>query len=197
MNETLNTIYERRAVRKYEDKPVEKELISQVIDAGRMAPSAINKQPWKFYVVTDKEIIRRFSKEIAKVAAKEMSKMKTKKIIKMAASFFYLSHGLDFLRLDDAIFHGAPVVIFITSPKANEWAALDVGMCAQNMMLAAKSLGLDSCPVGFAKFIEKTDSYTKLRVLELEQVDLAVIIGYGNEHPEVKKRVTDNVFFVE
>ena len=197
MNETLNTIFERRAVRKYEDKPVGKELISQVIDAGRMAPSAINKQPWKFYVVTHKETIRRFSKEIAKVAAKEMSKMKAKKIIRMAASFFYLSHGLDFLKLDDPIFHGAPVVIFITSQKTNEWAALDVGMCAQNIMLAAKSLGLDSCPVGFAKYIEKTDSYAKLRIPEAELVNLAVIIGYGNEHPEVKKRITDNIFFVE
>jgi len=48
------------------------------------------------------------------------------------------------------------VVIFIISPHDNEWASLDVGMCAQNIMLAAKSLGLDTCPVGFGKYVEKT-----------------------------------------
>ena len=45
-NETLKTIYERRAVRAYQDKSVSKEIIEQLLDAGRMAPSAINKQPW-------------------------------------------------------------------------------------------------------------------------------------------------------
>ena len=51
MNDTLKTIYERRAVRKYKDRPVEKHLVEQLLDAGRMAPSAINRQPWKFYVM--------------------------------------------------------------------------------------------------------------------------------------------------
>ncbi len=61
MNETLKTIYEIRAVRKYSDKLVDKEIISQIIDAGRMAPSAINMQPWKFYVLTKQETIEMFS----------------------------------------------------------------------------------------------------------------------------------------
>ena len=56
-NEILKTIYSRRAVRSYKDKPVPKELIEQLLDAGRMAPSAINKQPWnscKKFSSTDK-----------------------------------------------------------------------------------------------------------------------------------------------
>lgn len=43
VNETLQIIYTRRAVRKYKETVVAKELIEQIIDAGRMAPSAINK----------------------------------------------------------------------------------------------------------------------------------------------------------
>ena len=46
ITETGKTIYERRAVRRYKDKPVDRKLIEQVLDAGRMAPSAMNKQPW-------------------------------------------------------------------------------------------------------------------------------------------------------
>ena len=61
-NEKIKIIYERRAVRKFIDKPVERKLIEQVIFAGTMAPSAINKQPWKFYVITNKPNIRNWIK---------------------------------------------------------------------------------------------------------------------------------------
>ncbi len=197
MNETIKTIYERRAVRKYDERPIEKALINEVIEAGRMAPSAINMQPWKFYVLTNKELIKRLSKEISRAAASEISKMKIRKLMKLAASFFYLSHRLDFLKLEDAVFHGAPAVIFISSPKTNEWADLDIGMCSQNIMLAAQSLGLASCPIGFAKYVEKTKSYKKLGIAETEQVIIAIIIGYGVEKPEPKIRLKDNLFFIE
>lgn len=197
MNETIKTIYERRAVRKYDERPIEKALINEVIEAGRMAPSAINMQPWKFYVLTNKELIKRLSKEISRAAVSEFSKMKIRKLMKLAASFFHLSHGLDFLKLEDAVFHGAPAVIFISSPKTNEWADLDIGMCSQNIMLAAQSLGLASCPIGFAKYVEKTKSYKKLGIAETEQVIIAIIIGYGVEKPEPKIRLKDNLFFID
>src|ERR1017187_10222503 len=66
VNETIKTVYERRAVRKYKDIVIERKIIEQLVDAGRMAPSAINKQSWKFYVLTNKEDIKIFSKEISK-----------------------------------------------------------------------------------------------------------------------------------
>ena len=119
-----------------------------------------------------------------------------RKIIKTGKDFLHFSHGSDFLKAEDAIFHGAPVVIFIASPKDNEWASLDVGMCAQNIMLSAKSLGLDSCPVGLAKFVEQTKIYSKLNVPESDHVNLAIVLGYGNEKPEPKERVTGNAVFI-
>ena len=194
-NDVLKTIYKRRAVRKYKDQPVSREIIEQILDAGKMAPSAINKQPWKFYILTDKEDIIEFSKEISKAATKGILKSGVKEIIKTGKDFLHFSHGLDFFKADDPIFHDAPVVIFITSPKDNEWAALDVGMCSQNIMLTAKSLGLDTCPIGLAKFVEQTKSYSKLNIPTSERVNLAIIIGYGNEKVEAKERIKNNVFF--
>src|ERR1035437_1286380 len=82
-NETLKTIYERRSVRKYLNKPVDKAIIEKILDAGRMAPSAINKQPWGFHILTNKETIRTFSKEITKVAAKDfIKKINPRQILK-------------------------------------------------------------------------------------------------------------------
>ena len=197
MNDTIKTIYERRSVRKYKTKPVERNLIWQIVDAGRMAPSAINKQPWGFYILTDKEVIKDFSKEISKAVIKGFIKSGIRGIVKAGKDFFHFSHGIDFLKEEDSIFHGAPVVIFITSPKDNEWATLDIGMCSQNIMLAAKSLGLDSCPVGLGKFVEETKIFSRLNVPNSEQVNLALIIGYGDEHPEAKERMKNNLIFVE
>lgn len=195
-NETIKTIYARRAVRMYKEKAVDKQLIEQLLDAGRMAPSAINKQPWKFYVLTNKEQILKFSKEISKNVALKIPSFGVVDIIKSAASLFNLAHGIDMMRTGDAIFHGAPVVIFITSPKDNEWAGLDVGMCAQNIMLAAKSLGLDTCPVGLAKFVEQTEIYSTLNTSGKEQVQLAIVVGYGNETPPVHERIKNNAVFI-
>jgi nitroreductase len=194
---TLKTIYERRAVRKYKNMPVGKKLIEQVIDAGRMAPSAMNTQSWRFYVFTNRDTIRLLSKEIKKVAAKDFLKSGLRQIIKMAVSLFHMGSNIDFFKTADPVFYGAPVVIFITAPKDNEWAALDIGMCAQNMMLAATSLGLDSCPVGFGKYLEHAKSYVLLGAKKKEQLLLSVILGYGNESPEQHKRKKNNVFFVD
>ena len=58
----MNSIFHRISVRKYEDKPVEKEKIMEILKAGMQAPSACNQQPWEFYVVTDKEKIQKLSK---------------------------------------------------------------------------------------------------------------------------------------
>ena len=51
----MNSIFHRISVRKYEDRPIEKEKIMEILRAGMQAPSACNQQPWEFYVVTNKE----------------------------------------------------------------------------------------------------------------------------------------------
>jgi nitroreductase len=195
-NLVLQTIYDRRAVRKFNDTPVDKIIINELLDAGRMAPSAMNRQPWKFYVVTDKEFLHNASKEIAKIALKQISKISLKEIGKSIWHYLHSPHDFNFIRQSDFIFHEAPLVIFVTAPENNEWASLDIGMCCQNMMLAAKSIGVDSCPVGLAKFIEETESVKKLGLGKNEKIQLAVIFGYSDEHPEVKERKKDNVVYV-
>ena len=45
----MNSIFHRISVRKYEDRPVEKEKIMEILRAGMQAPSACNQQPWEFY----------------------------------------------------------------------------------------------------------------------------------------------------
>ncbi len=51
----MDNIFHRISVRKFQDKPVEKEKTEAMLRAAMQAPSAGNQQPWEFYVVTDKE----------------------------------------------------------------------------------------------------------------------------------------------
>ena len=69
----LELIISRQSDRKYSDKPVEKEKLDRIIEAGRMAPSACNAQPWKFIVVTEPELIR----ELAEAASAKLLGMNT------------------------------------------------------------------------------------------------------------------------
>jgi len=53
MNAVLEAIRKRRSIRAYDAKPVPRELVNTVIEAGNEAPSAMNSQPWRFVVVED------------------------------------------------------------------------------------------------------------------------------------------------
>ena len=195
--ETLQSIYGRRSVRKYKNKNVDKTIIEKILDAGRMAPSAMNEQPWKFYVVTNKETIQSFSKAISKITAKEFIKAGPTRIVKNIIQLLNFSSGFHYLKTKDHVFYEAPVVIFITGPRNNEWVDLDIGMCAQNIMLSAKSMGLDTCPVGFGKYLQHTKLYAQLKTSPKEEIKLAIILGYGDETPEVHKRIKKNAFFID
>ena len=56
----MEVIRTRRSVRKYQDKPIAKELLETIVDAGRLAATARNEQPWEFIVVTDPSLKRRW-----------------------------------------------------------------------------------------------------------------------------------------
>lgn len=196
MNQVIENIYQRRAVRKYKDLAVGREIIDEIIMAGKMAPSAMNKQPWKFYVLTDPERIKKISGDIEKLALKKMKQQGVKEFAKLALSRFHFSAVKHFLSTADHVFYHAPVVIFISHERNDEWGKIDVGMCAQNIMLATKALGLESCPVGFAKFISDTADYHLLNIPDNEEVDMAVVIGYGDDVPDMPKRTTDHITYL-
>ena len=57
--EFFEVVKNRKSVREYSDKAVPKDLIEKIIDAGRLAATARNEQPWEFVVTSDKEILKK------------------------------------------------------------------------------------------------------------------------------------------
>lgn len=177
-NAVLQAIQERRSVRCYRSDAVPADLIERIIDAGRAAPSALDRQPWHFHVTDDKALIR------------DMDKAISEKMHSLAP----LPHAMERSGRTNMVFHGAPVVVFISAPEKDPWADVDVGACAQNMMLAAHALGLSTCPVGLGRLIAHTRFGPLLRLGSAEEVKLAIVIGIGAEHPAMPLRKRNNVF---
>ncbi len=195
-NPIFQIIHSRRAVRKYKNATVKKEIIAQIIEAGKMAPSALNRQPWKFYIIADEKLIKQYSHETIRASQKAIISSGLKNLSKNIGDILHFPDKINFMKTEDPIFHHAPVVIFITADKENEWASIDIGMCAQNMMLAAKALGVDTCPIGFVKYLNETKTPSSIGIPENEILILAISLGYGDEDPLVKSRQKDNVKYI-
>lgn len=61
MNETLKTIFSRKSVRVYKDEPIAKEKLDMLVRAGMAAPTAVDKRPWEFIIITDKAILKQLA----------------------------------------------------------------------------------------------------------------------------------------
>ncbi len=57
----IEALRTRRSVRVYEDKPIPKDALEDIVDCGRLAPTAINIQPWEFVVVTEKDTLQKLA----------------------------------------------------------------------------------------------------------------------------------------
>lgn len=112
--ELFETIRTRRSIRSYADKPVERELIEKVVEAGIFAPTGMNYQTKHFVVITDREKMQALAAAVAKAE-------------NLPASYnFY-----------------APPVFILVADKKEDYNAMANCACAmQNMMLAAHGLGL-------------------------------------------------------
>jgi NADPH-dependent glutamate synthase beta subunit-like oxidoreductase/nitroreductase/Pyruvate/2-oxoacid:ferredoxin oxidoreductase delta subunit len=172
-------IYRRRSVRVYKKDPVPREMIQRVLEAGRFSPSAGNCQGWKFVVVTDKNLMHEMSASTIKFLSiftklyqgKGPGRTALKKMLAvvkpnaidqrpMVAIQALMTPKFGEGQLD--CFFGAPVAIFILKHKLHiSDPDLGIGICAQNMVLAAHSLGLGTCYVGFVATLLNMDPGSK------------------------------------
>lgn len=136
MNKVIETIKNRRSIRRYLPDPLKQEELDAILEAGLYAPSAHNDQPWHFTVIRDKELLDRISR-----VSKELM----------------LKSELDWMREMGAkeqlhIFYHAPAVVVVSMRKDALSPLVDCSAAIQNMLLAAESLDIGSCWIGLAKF---------------------------------------------
>jgi nitroreductase len=164
----LDLITSRQSDRKYSNKPVEKEKLDRIIDAGRMAPSACNAQPWKFIIVTDTELL----KSIAKAASADLIGMNT-----------FVAQ--------------APVQIIVVREKPNftskvggtiknkDYSLIDIGIASENICIQAEAEGIGSCMIGWfdEPLVRKI-----LHIPRSKRVELIITLGYSLSEKRQKRR---------
>jgi len=197
VNYILENIKSRRSVRSYLDQEVPKKLIEKILEAARFAPSALNKQPWEFVVVTDRELIKKISSSIRDLIKKVFLMLP---ILKLFVKKLKDDKSIAAIRktatsTQDTVFYNAPVVIFIVSKHSSQWVKTDCSLAAQNMMLAAHSLGLGSCFVGRGLYLSKDKKLSmKIGLKKGYKIYAALTFGYPKEFSKnIPARKKDNL----
>jgi nitroreductase len=129
MNEVFETIKKRRSIRKYIDKPVEGEKLDKIIEAARLAPSATNRQSWRFLIVTDKELIKKIADCLGFIN-------------KWSATAPLIVIGCT-AKKRTAAQKVADKVIGV------DFSLIDTAIALEHMVLEAQELGLYSCWIGW------------------------------------------------
>ncbi len=155
MNEVLRAIQERRSIRSFKTDPVEPEKLEAILEAARWAPSGKNTQPWRLVVVESQE------------KREQLGRLVTQ---------------MDMIRT-------APVTIAVLlDTEAGYDRVKDIqaiGACAQNILLAAHSLGLGACWIGRVRD-EQVEAV--LGAKENEELMMLIPIGYPVSTPPPKER---------
>lgn len=177
-NDVINTIMQRRSIRKYLDKPVEHSKLEIIAKCGVNAPNGMNAQPWAVRIVESKAWIEGITAEFVK---------KNKDVVARDKNF-------------KNMFRNAPNLIVIATPKGQ--GHIDAGLMGENMILAAQSLGLGTCclggPVGFVQNSAEAKPYLeKLGLPEGYTIAYMIAVGYPDETPAAKPRDMNKVKFIK
>ena len=193
-------VHERRSIRGYLRKPVPRELIEEIIDLAKRAPSSMNTKPWHFHVITGEplERIRKGNTE------KMMSGSAVDREIKMNHGYegphrerqieiaVQLFEAMGIARDDKKArrdqwgrnyeFFGAPVSLFVFAHSGlGEYAVSDASLFAQNLMLSAHAHGLGTCAQGASALWAKPVR-AEFKVPKQYKLLYGIALGYPSDH---------------
>ncbi len=187
-NPVLEAIYNRRSCRSFKPEPISKEIINTIIEAGNRAPSQgrVEKgkkdplfQPWRFVVVENPEFKNQLLKTTLPIWKKSTEQMKTL-FPEMYAKAMRLQEVMD--EPKDMVYYSAPVILFIIGLAEY---AVSCALACQNIMIAAQSLGLGSCYVGFGSLVKgDAEIVQTLELTDNERIYGPIILGYPKDIPE-------------
>ncbi|MCF7790895.1 MAG: nitroreductase family protein [Victivallales bacterium] len=174
----LQLVSKRKSCRNYDDEEVPDSLLEKCIEAARLSPSACNKQPWRFVIVKEKNTrIKIFKKGLLPFLPMPWF-MKAPVIIALCAATEFTTHKF------------APMLSGI------DYKLIDLGIAGEHFVLAAESLGLGTCWIGWFK--EKKVK----KILDIpKNIKIASLITVGypvDNEPNTKEKLPlDKVTFYE
>lgn len=163
--ELKEVLLKRRSVRKFTDEAVSEEFIDEMLHAAMSGPSACNRRPWEFYVVTNEDILTKLQ------SATPYTKMKSKLAIIVCGN---LSKALP-------------------GQLADFWVQ-DCSAATENILLRATDLGLGAVWCGIHPQKAAEEKVAQILDLSSEQIPLNIIfLGHPAESPEARDQYDENV----
>jgi nitroreductase len=185
MREAMSVIKSRRSVRAFLPQQIKDEELKAILEAGIYAPSGQNTQPWFFTVMQNPGLIDKVNDWIID----EARYVPNPKAREIAAT------------PNAAIFRKAPTVIIVSGDKADPLVHEACSCAAQNMMLAAESVGLGSCWICYVGYLANRELFETTYRAELRipagYVPLfGLTIGYRSGSDEAPHPRRKGVFAV-
>lgn len=165
--EFLKLVMARQSDRAYDNaREVEPEKLERILEAARLAPSACNAQPWKFVVITDKELAAKVGKATAGLGMNKFAKDAPVHILVVEESANITS-------------------LLGSKVKDKHFPLIDLGIASAHISLAAESEGLGSCILGWfdEKEIKRLTGIPASKRLLLD-----ITIGYPTKEKRKKIR---------
>jgi len=187
-NPVIEAINNRRSVRGYEAKPVPRDIINTIIEAGNQAPcmGRLEKgevfQPWRFVVVEDPEFKKKLVQTTFPIWKKSIESIK-ESLPESYEDIMRFYEAMD--EPKDMVYYSAPTILFVIGPADN---AVSCALACENIMLAACSLGLGSCYVGFGSMVKGNPEVVQtLELKDDERIYGPILLGYPkDETPEAR-----------
>ena len=158
----------RMSIRRFSDKPVERDVIFTCLEAARIAPSAENSQPWRFLIVDDPEVKNKFAGKVFSGIYK-VSKFAAKApvLILIMAQLDIVAHKLG-KQIQNVQFH-----------------LIDIGISGEHLVLQAEELGLGTCWMGWFD-VRKARKFFKIP--KKYKIIALMPVGYYEKKPSRKRK---------
>ena len=204
----------RRSCRCFTNQPVERAMLEDLVKIGITAPSGTNSQSWTFTILPTRKAVTSFAEHIASffgrlntASEKTMLRLFLKLIGKGELDAYYrgyyqkVKEALKEWRGSgkDRLFHGSTAAILVGSKPGASCPAEDALLATQNILLAAHSMGLGSCLIGYAVTAMKKDPSIRqsIGIPSEEGIHAVIALGYPDEvYQRVagRKKVTPRYF---
>ncbi len=192
-NETLKTIYRRRSIRQFQDRPVEDSLIQTVLGAANQAPSAHNKQSWRFIIIRDQK-----KQQLAQLVSQKASDFPkpSSSILRMAArSIGSAPIVIAAMNTGTLISHGTELFNIKREVSGDFFRTMEIqssSAAVENLLLAATSLGLGSVWLGVLFLIK--DDVSSFLGEDLGEFMAVIPLGYPQkDHDSPRKEPLEYV----
>ncbi len=188
----------RRSCRNFKNEPVERPLLDDLVKIGTTAPSGTNSQMWTFTILPDRESVVAFGDQVA-LFFKHINKLAENVFLRNALRLIGKAELADYYRDyhrsvsealterekngRDRLFHGATAAIVVGSKPGGSTPKEDALLATQNILLAAHSMGLGTCLIGFAAIPLIKGIRTKrfLGIPDDEHVHAVIALGHPDE----------------